>query len=75
MANPDRDLLIDFFYIVVPREPIARRAKTQYEFDGRKCEVYRRGSRDWRGQFLDDHAVEFGAETKRQLLADMRSEA
>ena len=51
-----------------------RRAKREYTFNGRKAIVGKYG-REWEGYFNDDHSVTFIADTKRQLLFEMESEA
>jgi hypothetical protein len=68
----DFDLLADFFPAPAKKK---RKAKREYEFNGRRAIVEKYGARNWEGYFDDDHSVTFIAETKHELLADMQAEA
>ena len=74
MSKPDYHLLADIFPAPVRVRRPQRKAKTEYEFNGRKCTVNKCGS-EWEGWFLDDSSVTFIADRKRDVLADLKANA
>lgn len=48
-----------------------RRKKTAFVFNGRTAIIERDGS-EWCGHFVDDHTIMYIADTKRDVIAQMK---